>query len=400
MRINYKRELEEVARNMILVHKPHTLIRMILRTIIRKVKVEHAGILLYDKSKDSYIVTITRGKVGTKIPAGLLRLDVHSPIIRFFKEKEYSVFLENGALLLSRINGLLQDSQALASKEDHEKLLLATKFQMKSFDAVVTIPSYYRDDLLGVLMLGEKSNQKSFKKEEVDFFVALANDVAMALRNAFLFEGLQIEISRNKNLFFETTMALSAAIDAKDRYTCGHTNRVTSYSLAIARKIAAEKNEKLDSKFLEDLHIASLLHDIGKIGIPEGILNKNGTLTEEERKKINEHVMIGATILDPIKDLRGALLGVKYHHERFDGRGYPEGLKGEEIPLVATIICVADAFDAMTTDRPYRRLMAKEEAIAELRRCSGTQFHPRIAGIAIELWKDERIIDDAPLAAQ
>lgn len=387
MRINYKRELEEVARNMILVHKPHTLIRMILRTIIRKVKVEHAGILLYDKSKNSFIVTITRGKLGTKIPAGLLRLDAHSPIIRFFKEDEYADCLDSGALLLSKINGLLQDRAALAGREDYEKLLLATKFQMKSFDAVVTIPSYYRDDLLGVLMLGEKTSQKSFKKEEVDFFVALANDVAMALRNAFLFEGLQFEIGRNKRLFFETTMALSAAIDAKDRYTCGHTNRVTTYSLAIAKKIAAEKNEKLDPGFLEDLHIASLLHDIGKIGIPEGILNKNGTLTEEERKKINEHVMIGATILDPIKDLRGALLGVKYHHERFDGRGYPEGLKGEEIPLLATIICVADAFDAMTTDRPYRRLMAKEDAIAELERCSGTQFHPKIAGIAIQLWR-------------
>jgi HD-GYP domain-containing protein (c-di-GMP phosphodiesterase class II) len=387
MRINYKKELEEAAKNMILVHKPHTLIRIILRTIVRKVKVEHAVILLYERSRNSYIVTVTRGVLGTKIPAGLIRLDPHSPIIRFFTQPELMPLVDGGALSLNRINALLQQKDFFEGREDLEKLLLGVKFQMKSFDVVVSVPSFYQNNLLGILMLGEKLNKKPFKRGETDFFVALANDVAMALKNAFLFEDLQIEIERNKRLFFETTMALAAAIDAKDHYTRGHTTRVTNYSLAIAKQIAAEKNERTEGKFFENLHIASLLHDIGKIGVPESILNKNVSLSEEEAKKINEHALIGAMILSPIKDLDEVILGVKHHHERYDGSGYPEGLKGEEIPLNAAIISVADAFDAMTTDRPYRPAFSREEAILELERGSGTQFNPRIVRSTVTLYK-------------
>ena len=387
MKINYKKELEEAARNMILVHKPHTLLKMILRMIVRKVKVEHADILLYEKSKNSYIATITRGQLGTKIPAGLIRLDPNSPIVRFFTKKEYMQSLDSGALLLNKINTLLDQKDFFVGREDFEKLLLAIKFQMKSFNAVVSVPCYYQNNLLGVLMLGDKVNKKCFKADEIDFFIALANDVAMALRNAFLFEDLQLEIERNKRLFLETTLALSAAIDAKDHYTRGHTSRVTEYSLAIGKKIVSDTNEKIDGKFFENLHIASLLHDIGKIGVPESILNKTGELTDEERKKINEHVLIGAMILEPIKDLDEVIVGVKYHHERYDGQGYPEGLKGDNIPYIAAIISVADSYDAMTTDRPYRQAFTKQYAAVELERCSGTQFNPRIARAAIALFK-------------
>jgi HD-GYP domain-containing protein (c-di-GMP phosphodiesterase class II) len=387
MKINYKKELERAARTMILVHKPNTLIKIILRTIVRKVQIEHAGILLYEKSRNSFIATVTRGKVGTKIPAGLIRLDPQSPIIRFFSQKEYESLVDGGSLMLSRINELLTKKDLLKQHEDLEKLLLGIKFQMDGFDAVVSVPCYNQKALLGILLLGQKINRKSFKAEEVDFFLALANDVAMAIRNAFLFEDLQLEIERNKRIFFETTMALSAAIDAKDHYTRGHTNRVTEYSLAIGRKMADDKNEKMNSKFIETLHIASLLHDIGKIGVPESILNKNGPLTEEERKKINEHSLIGAMILEPIKDLGDVIAGVKYHHERWDGKGYPEGLKGDDIPFLATIIAVADSYDAMTTDRPYRKAFTKDQAAAELERCSGTQFNPQVVKSALALYK-------------
>lgn len=372
---------------MILVHKPNTLIKMILRTIVRKVRVEHAGILLYEKSRNSYIATVTRGKIGTKIPAGLIRLDPHSPIIRFFSQKEYTSFMDGKSLMLSRIIYLLQKKEAFSQHEEFEKLLLGIKFQMESFEAVVSVPCYHQNSLLGILLLGKKVSKKNFKDDEINFFVALANDVAMALRNAFLFEDLQLEIERNKRIFLETTMALSAAIDAKDHYTRGHTNRVTEYSLALGKRVAEDKTAKLDSKFFEMLHIASLLHDIGKIGVPEHILNKNGALTQEERKKINEHCLIGAMILEPIKDLGDVIQGVKYHHEWYNGNGYPEGLKGEEIPFVASIIGVADAYDAMTTDRPYRKAFTKEQAIIELERCSGTQFHPQVVKAAVALYK-------------
>jgi len=387
MAVNYKKELERAARNMILVHKPQTLIRLILRTIIRKVRVQHAGILLYERSRDSYIVTITRGKVGAKIPAGLVRLDAASPIIRFFVDRSHASLVHSGGLLMSRINSLLKDKTLFVGLEEVEKLLLAVKFQMKSFEAVVTVPCYHQDTLLGVLMLGEKKNHKAFKREEIDFFVALASDVAMALKNAFLFEDLQLEIERNRRLFFETTRALSAAIDAKDHYTRGHTARVTQYSIAIARKMMDQEEGPWDAQFLERLHIASLLHDIGKIGVPEQILNKKGPLTPEERLIINEHSLIGAMILEPIKDLDAVIGGVKYHHEHYDGGGYPEGLKGEDIPPIAAVIAVADSFDAMTTDRPYRAAMTRDQAAMELERCSGSQFNPKVVRAALALYR-------------
>ncbi|MGE5280385.1 MAG: HD-GYP domain-containing protein [Deltaproteobacteria bacterium] len=387
MTVNYKKELERAARNMILVHKPQTLIRLILRTIIRKVRVQHAGLLLYERARDSYIVTITGGKVGAKIPAGLVRLDAQSPIIRFFANRSHASLVHPGGLLIGRINALLKDRTLWVGLEEIEKLLLAVKFQMKSFEAVAAIPCYHQDNLLGVLMLGEKKNGKVFKREEIDFFVALASDVAMALKNAFLFEDLQLEIERNRRLFFETTQALAAAIDAKDHYTRGHTARVTQYSIAIARRMMELEPGSWDPKFMERLHIAGLLHDIGKIGVPEQILNKNGPLTPEERLKINEHSLIGAMILEPIKNLDVVIQGVKYHHERFDGKGYPEGLKGEEIPMVAAIIAVADSYDAMTTDRPYRKAMTRDQAAAELERCSEGQFNPRVVKAALALYR-------------
>lgn len=387
MKINYKRELEEAARTMILVHKPQTLIKMILRMIVRKVKVDHAGILLYEKARNCYIVTFTKGRVGAKMPPGFLRLDPHSPIIRYFTEREFSALSNSRLLLLSRVNSVLKNREFLTGREEFEKLLLAIKFQMKSFDAVACIPSYYQDNLLGILMLGEKESKKAFKREEEDFFLALAHDVAMALRNAFLFEDLQLEIERNKKLFLETTMALSAAIDAKDHYTRGHTTRVTDYSLSIAKMLVWERGDKLDPKFLENLHIASLLHDVGKIGVPETILNKVGPLTDEERAKINEHSLIGAMILEPIKELDDVILAVKHHHERFDGLGYPEGLSGDNIPFISSIIAVADSYDAMTSDRPYRGALTKVQAAEEIQRCSGTQFHPEVAHTALVLLK-------------
>jgi HD-GYP domain-containing protein (c-di-GMP phosphodiesterase class II) len=135
---------------------------------------------------------------------------------------------------------------------------------------------------------------------------------------------------------------------------------------------------EIDEKFMEDLNIAALLHDIGKIGVSEEILNKKGLLSEEERKKINEHPLIGAAIIQPIRDIQRILNGVKYHHERYDGCGYPEGLKQEQIPLIASIIAVADSYDAMTTNRPYRPALSRVQAIAEVGRCSGTQFHPLV----------------------
>ena len=384
MTVNYKKELESAAKNMILVHEPDILTRMIVRTITQKVMVSHAGVLLHDTERNTYIFTVSRGPSGLKIPTGFARMDSDNPLIDFFSQHLNERLSFNGALIYDDALDFLKHNPDIA----FAKLLERALYQMEIYEAVLCIPSYFRNQLMGMLLLGHKSGKTDFSAEEIDFFTALASDVAMAIRNAQLFKDLQMELQKKNNLFINTTIALAAAIDAKDHYTRGHTARVTNLSLDIARRLVHNSKKSIDDKFLEDLHIASLLHDIGKIGISEKILNKIGPLSHAERAKIKEHPVIGVTILQPIRELHQAILGVKYHHENFDGSGYPDGLKGDQIPLVASIIAVADTFDAMTTDRPYRRRLSKAKAIEEIKRVSGKQHNPQISSILLELCQE------------
>jgi len=386
MVIDYKKELEQAAKTMILVHEPDTLIKMIARTIVQKVKVSHAGILLYNKEKNTYILTVSRGEPGLKIPAGFARMDLDNPLIQFFKERYDKRLLGDGVLVYEEAKKILK-RQAIGEGIPELKKAL---YQLEIFGAAVCIPAYYRQELMGLLLLGNKKRGR-FRREELDFFIALTSDVTMAIKNAQLFHELELELEKKHRLFIHTTIALATAIDAKDHYTHGHTARVTNLSLEIAKKLSQKYKKNLDEKFLEALHIASLLHDIGKIGIPESILNKEGPLNEEETKKMRQHPHLGAVILQPIPELKEAILGVKYHHERYDGSGYPEGLKAEAIPLIAAIISVADTFDALTTQRPYRAALSKEEAIEEIKRASGSQFDPEISQAIIDLYKEGKI---------
>lgn len=388
MAINYKKELEKAAKNMILVHEPDTLMRMIVRMIVQKVKVSHAAILLHQRERDTYILNISRGVAGLKIPKGFARMDTDNPLIHFFRQRLGRNIFHDGAVIYEKAEKTLKKGKISGKIR---KNLKGALYQMEIFEAQVSIPSYFRDELLGILLLGRKKNQRRFGQDELDFLAALASDVAMAIRNAQLFRELEMELENKQRLFIHTTIALAAAIDAKDHYTHGHTARVTNVSLEIARKLGEKDKEKFNKKFLEHLHIAALLHDIGKIGIPESILHKREALDETEKKRMQEHPVLGTTILQPIRELEESLLGVKYHHERYDGSGYPEGLKGERIPLIASVISVADAFDAMTTDRPYRKALSKEEAVSEIRKACNRQFDPRVAGALITLFQENKI---------
>jgi HD-GYP domain-containing protein (c-di-GMP phosphodiesterase class II) len=373
---------------MILVHNPQTLIRMIVRTTTQKVGVEHAGILLYDKNKQTYLLTVSRGPRGVKIPSGFARMDIDNPLIRFFREGSNKAVTKDGALARNEIVRILKKGRLPAQTDG---LLRGCLKQMEVFNAVICIPSYFRDELLGLLFLGKRPGNKPFLKPERDFFVTLASDVAMAVRNAQLFRQLEDELRGKQRLFIHTTIALVAAIDAKDHYTHGHTARVTNLSQKIANKLNEAQKFHFDAGFLEQLHIASLLHDIGKIGIPEQILNKQGVLNNGEMSHMKRHPLLGAAILEPIKELGDSILGVKYHHEKYDGSGYPDGLKGEQIPIIAAIIAAADTLDAMTTDRPYRKGLTKEEAVREICRQGGKQLNPALAEAVSALFKDNEL---------
>jgi putative nucleotidyltransferase with HDIG domain len=175
---------------------------------------------------------------------------------------------------------------------------------------------------------------------------------------------------------------LSRAIEARDPYTQGHSARVTAIAEAIARRLG------WDGERLELLQLGGPLHDIGKLGVSEEVLAKPGPLEEQELAQIREHPKLGARILLRVAALRGALPYVLYHHERWDGGGYPTGRAGEEIPLEARVLAVADAFDAMTSDRPYRPALDRDQALAEVARCAGTQFDPDIVSIFLELFAE------------
>ncbi len=183
---------------------------------------------------------------------------------------------------------------------------------------------------------------------------------------------LKQALRQNQELFLETIKTLAAAIDAKDRYTRGHSDRVSSYSMAISRHLGLNQEEVFK------VHIASILHDVGKLGIKDGILNKPGGLSDEEFEIMRQHPGIGAQIMSPIRMLKDTIPGIRNHHETWEGTGYPDRLKGEQIPMVARIIGVADTFDAMTTTRPYQQAMTLDYVLAKMNSMSGTRFDPLV----------------------
>ncbi len=238
---------------------------------------------------------------------------------------------------------------------------------------LISAPMLNRDQLIGVIncerVLGRKV---PFTQENLDILDTLASQASVAIENARLYHNLL-------NVYLETIRALAAAIDAKDSYTHGHSKRVTEISVALAQVMGCHRDE------IDMIRHAALLHDVGKIGIAENILLKPGRLTDEEFEKIKDHPMIGAGILGSIEFLKVVCDVIEHHHERFDGKGYPDRLKADEIPLGSRIICVADSFDAITSSRPYRQPLSFDEAEREIERCGGSQFDPRVVAAFIKL---------------
>ncbi len=246
-----------------------------------------------------------------------------------------------------------------------------TEFKTRN---LICVPVKVKERTIGVLEAINKEKGKDFDEEDLSLFLSLADQVAIALDNARLYQELE-------EMFFQTAASLADAIEKRDPYTGGHTQRVTQYSLTIARHLQLKPVE------MKWLKISAVLHDIGKIGIDDQILRKPDRLNPEEYDAIKRHADMGAEIIDHIKQLKNIIPGVKYHHEQLDGTGYPEGLKGEKIPIIAKIVAVADTYDAMTTDRPYRKGLSKELASQELKRCSGTQFDKEVVEAFIKAYE-------------
>jgi putative nucleotidyltransferase with HDIG domain len=196
---------------------------------------------------------------------------------------------------------------------------------------------------------------------------------------------LEEKREKAKSMALSTAKAFLCALEMKDEYTFGHSARVAHYSKALGKELGLTPEE------LEELELAALFHDIGKIGIPDNVLNKPTRLDENEFNIMKSHPEKSGIILEELKFFKNLAPGAKYHHERYDGRGYPEGLKGDAIPLAARVILIADTFDAMTSTRPYRKGLAYEIAFEELREFSGSQFDPiLVEKFIIAMEKDKK----------
>ncbi|HJV66188.1 MAG TPA: HD domain-containing phosphohydrolase [Geomonas sp.] len=265
----------------------------------------------------------------------------------------------------------------------HRKpLLIADINQMPEFDrfsalgyerkTLICAPLLVKDEIIGTLTVVNKLNNSTYNHEELELLSTIAAQASIAIKNAMLYDEQQ-KTSLN------TIQALVSAIEASDSYTRGHSERVTRLSLALARKL------ELPQERLKIIERAAILHDIGKIGVDPSLLHKEALLTEDDVAELQMHPTIGMKILEPIEFLHDVRLCIGQHHERYDGLGYPSKVAAEDLLLESRILAIADSFDAMTSDRPYRKALAMEVAIKELADNAGKQFDPALVPIFIEL---------------
>lgn len=259
---------------------------------------------------------------------------------------------KNGEAIL--IKDIEQDPRFV--KENHERYYN---------HSLISSPLIFEGKVLGVINVNNKKSREAYTDDDLNFLEGIASQAAIAIRNAQLHADLRAS-------YIDTICAITNALEARDPYSYGHSSNVTDYARSIAEELGLSSSEK------ENLIHAGLLHDVGKISISDAILLKPEKLTQAEWEIVKEHPRKGKEILEPLSFLKEAVPIVCHHHERYDGQGYPDGLRGEEIPLGARILAVADSYDAMSSDRPYRKRLSEEECIAELERASGKQLDPRI----------------------
>jgi HD-GYP domain-containing protein (c-di-GMP phosphodiesterase class II)/pSer/pThr/pTyr-binding forkhead associated (FHA) protein len=258
----------------------------------------------------------------------------------------------------------------------------------QSIRSVMCAPMRTTESILGVLYVDSHSVQE-FSETELELLAAIGNQAGVALHRARLTADME-------RLFLDVTKAITAIIDAKDGYTHRHSERVSAFAVRLARQLGLSADDR------SVVELSGLLHDVGKIGVPDAILNKPGKLTDEEFKEMRRHPSHGAAILSNIQShkLVSLLPGVKYHHERWDGNGYPDGLKGEDIPLLGRILAVADFLDALSSDRAYRTAMPISEVVEMVKQQSGRAFDPAVVEALVVLHeKGELALPSAPAPA-
>ncbi len=324
--------------------------RLIVDTTTDTLHADIGYIIIHDKKKNALRVDTLVGH--NDLPTGEIYLPIKSTSVSGW------VLSNAKPLLISDINDAPQFDRFSALGYERKTLICA--------------PLIVKDEVIGTITVVNKNDGSTYTNEDLGLLTTIAAQASIAIKNAMMYEEQQ-------KTYLNTIHALVSAIEASDSYTRGHSERVTRYSLAIAKKLG------LSAERLKIMERAAILHDIGKIGINVSLLHKVGKLTPEDVLDLQQHPLIGIKILEPIEFLSDVRTCIGQHHERFDGKGYPNGLAGEELLLESRILAIADSFDAMTSDRPYRKALHVEVAIKELIDFSGTQFDPSIVPHFVEL---------------
>ncbi len=405
---DYQQALIRTAGEMVRIKDPLKLVEKVADSVYNIIESRQVSIFLLDVSTKEYFLQTSKGRIPYKITN--FRLKKESPIINWFSKKGEK-FYKNGLikeeekdfLQLDIIKQWQQSDKFLKEKEEM-MLLENIQVQMELLRTSLIIPSRYGKKILGIFCLGGRE-QGEYTQNEVEILSGFADDVAMNIKNAFLISDLRQKIHEKTKLskelydayqkveknFKNIVAAFAMTVNKMDPfYTYEHVEKTFKY----AQKLLAELQyaETKEKGFFQDMFFAGiLLHDIGKIFIPKSILNKKETLTKEEWEIIRKHPVDGYELLIKIEGMEISARVIRHHHERFDGKGYPDKLEGKKIPIGARIVSVVDAFEAMTSDRPYRKAKPKAEAIKELLVNSGSQFDPLVVKVFVKLYEKGEI---------
>jgi HD-GYP domain-containing protein (c-di-GMP phosphodiesterase class II) len=393
-KIDFQKTLRDIATTMVRLKRPERLLKLITRLIDREFGLIHTSLLLFDENNKRFIFLDSKGR--QRFPINLIRVDLDHPLVTAFQRERgkssKSVFKED------YFERSWLKKHTLGSGDTAAEALKLLK-SMDLFKAELVLPGYYKQKLLGMLLLGKKKSGRAFTSAEIEFFQVVVQDCSMALKvseyhrsvtekNKELENRLEeIEGLRKKehSTYYEIMRSLAQEVHAKDPYTFGHVGQVERLGMMTAREMGLD----LSGRKKDILSAGLILHDVGKIGIPDAILKKKARLDDEEWKIMRTHSEKGAKILEHLTDFKEVAEIVHCHHEYYDGKGYPRGLKGEDIPIQSRIISVVDAFHAIVSTRCYSQGRPVEVAFEELKRCAGSQFDPQVVDAFIAALKRE-----------
>lgn len=347
--------LFEVSKEIISETDTKKLLALIVEIAVRETRADRASLFLTDQKT---------GKITMEEDYGFLSAPVADLRGKQLEKLASLLSKENKPVLIVPGSPMPEGFEKIPGTEDHSSIYM---------------PLTVRGKGIGILFLSRAGAEHPFSLPDVELVSVLSGQAAAAIENARLYEKLE-------QSYLSTIVTLSGIAESKDFYTDKHMKDIAEYSVDIARKIGLAEPD------IEDIRMAALLHDLGKITVPDNILKKPGRLSEEEMQIIRKHPLHGAKMIESVEPLKVAREIIRHHHEYYDGSGYPDGLRGADIPLGARIIAVADAFDAMTTNRPYRKALPMEKVVKELKDFSGIQFDPDIVEILIAILSEKGIL--------